>query len=381
MADTFIQLPPDSTGKRARSFTATIGGVEVHEQAFVVCDDAANIVGSLAGAPFGTERGLTTRPVQTAREVTGSGAALDALVIPSTDVSGYRWVSVQIAGTFNAGVRFEQSNDNVNWYAVRLGYPSAVDPPFWFAGSPQIVSGPLSARYFRARIESYTSGTVTATAQFFQQNGQTLSSFTYPHARVRATEASLSDFQLTELNMNTKGRLMVSNVAVPQNRDTMSVTTAAEITLATTTGVKEIVTIWHPSTVAKDFHIFEIRAAVRTATTAGSAVSELQFMSAEAATPGGTLLAPQSTYNRTVASEAVVRQVPAAPTVVGNIVQRRQFTQNAVTYEVPIWQASTLDEVIRLRGGQAEGLRITVNVLSALTGAPILHLWARWLEF
>lgn len=109
----------------------------------------------------------TGLPIQSGwKEVTGSAAANNTDLV-STDVSGYRWVSVQLSGTFSATVSWQCSNDNTNWANCFLRQPGdATTSPLNFGNTPGVYSGAVNARYFRARVTSYTSGTVTSTAEF-----------------------------------------------------------------------------------------------------------------------------------------------------------------------------------------------------------------------
>ncbi len=63
MAESFIQLPPDSTGKKTRTFSQVVGANTVEHQALVMCDSAGNIMESAATTPTGTERALAVRQV------------------------------------------------------------------------------------------------------------------------------------------------------------------------------------------------------------------------------------------------------------------------------------------------------------------------------
>lgn len=160
-----------------------------------------------------------------------------------------------------------------------------------------------------------------------------------------------------------------------------------EITLATTTGVKEIATIFKNATPDVDIHISEILLTVRTATTAGGSNVEVQFISAENGTPGGTSVVANimglhdRSATSTLGSNGNVRSaVTGAPTTAGQVFIRRGLIQNALAYEVPVFKATSLQECIRLRPLFADGLRITANTASALTGAPIITGYIRWIE-
>lgn len=95
--------------------------------------------------------------------LTGSGSALNALVIPSTDVSSYDQISVQLLGTFVATVTWEASNDNTNWSAVLSQVlNNAATTPATTANAVGLYKIPIAFRFFRVRISAFTSGTVSA---------------------------------------------------------------------------------------------------------------------------------------------------------------------------------------------------------------------------
>jgi hypothetical protein len=92
------------------------------------------------------------------------GSALNAIVIPSTEVKG-RWVSVQVLGTFSATLRFETSNNNKDRILCVLTRHDATAVSTTGSISTTATAtgmwhGPAGGRYFRA----YTSGTVDAVA-------------------------------------------------------------------------------------------------------------------------------------------------------------------------------------------------------------------------
>lgn len=111
----------------------------------------------------------TTRPSDDFLEVTGSLAATGN-VIAATDVSLYGVVSLQLTGTFNATTQFEGSNDNSTWASVQLQQlvaGASASTAASSTGTPNTIwYGFVPTRYFRARISTYTSGTVVATAEF-----------------------------------------------------------------------------------------------------------------------------------------------------------------------------------------------------------------------
>lgn len=102
-------------------------------------------------------------------EVTGTGNALGQFPIAATDVSNYRWVSVWLNGGTLTCI-FEGSNDNSNWTTVALLSTGATTSQAAINSanpSNAIFHGPINFKYFRVRVSAYTSGTVSAIAEFF----------------------------------------------------------------------------------------------------------------------------------------------------------------------------------------------------------------------
>src|SRR4051794_9606968 len=87
-------------------------------------DKDSGVVQSILDAGAGQHAALVAGAF---KELSGlSAGALNADLVPSTDVSGYKWVSLQIAGTFVAGLAFQGSNDGINWVPVTLFANSSV---------------------------------------------------------------------------------------------------------------------------------------------------------------------------------------------------------------------------------------------------------------
>lgn len=164
-----------------------------------------------------------------------------------------------------------------------------------------------------------------------------------------------------------------------------------EITSATTVGVKENLTLWHPAATAKNVYIVEIGANIRVVQSVGTFAWELQYISAENGTPGGTTITAQPLNLGDAASGLTTRQVPTgAPTVSGQIFQRASFPLPAAATPYTggpegfiIFRAEDRDnftDAIQFRSGQAEGLRISQDVLAAITTAPVFTLYVKYVE-
>lgn len=100
-------------------------------------------------------------------EQTGlTAGALNANLVPPTDVSIYRSFSLQVGGTFVGTLTFQGSNDNVNFFntsVVTTDTTSSPAPETTTVSGAVLASGPIMFRYLRVRMTSYTSGTATGT--------------------------------------------------------------------------------------------------------------------------------------------------------------------------------------------------------------------------
>lgn len=91
--------------------------------------------------------------------------AVNTDVIASLDVSDYKWISLQIAGTFVGTIAFEGSNDNGTFYQTVVQNPAALlDPYITTLTGPGLIKIPILFKYLRVRVTEYVSGTVTGTA-------------------------------------------------------------------------------------------------------------------------------------------------------------------------------------------------------------------------
>ncbi len=99
--------------------------------------------------------------LQDAAVANGYGNVLTLLTV---DEDPMRHVSVQVDGITDASVYFEVSNDGVGWY------DQALHPSDDLAASHKntivdgIFVGEVYARFFRAQISAYVSGTITVLA-------------------------------------------------------------------------------------------------------------------------------------------------------------------------------------------------------------------------
>lgn len=150
----------------------------------------------------------------------------------------------------------------------------------------------------------------------------------------------------------------------------------------------QAVTLWHPSASAKDVFIIELGVNYRSVQTAGTSAWNLQFTSTDGA--GGQVHTAQGLDRGDAQSSIIARFTPtSAPSVVGFPIQNALFPLPAaaspmVTFDsYNLFRAKDLDsysDAIKLRASTPEGLMIGHSILAALTTAPVVNIYARWIE-
>jgi hypothetical protein len=103
-------------------------------------------------------------------QITGlSAGALNADLVPSTNVSGYKWLSLYIGPDVYSGLlSYHVSFDETNWIGCLLYDLTYLDGgnSTYTTSAQNIIGGmPIVAPYFRVRMTTYTSGNATAILQ------------------------------------------------------------------------------------------------------------------------------------------------------------------------------------------------------------------------
>lgn len=145
-----VELPTDGTG-------------------VVGLNAGTNVIGHVI-----TDTGSTTAVTGSVSEQAGlSAGSLNADLVPSTDVGTYKWLGLQVLGTFSGTLSFQGSNDGTNFFTVGLN-SAAVGASGGAAGNIFSAStttggffGPVNFRYFRVRMTSYVSGTATGVLELY----------------------------------------------------------------------------------------------------------------------------------------------------------------------------------------------------------------------
>jgi hypothetical protein len=91
-----------------------------------------------------------------------STIAANGNLIPSTDVTGYQSIAVQLIGDWEATVTFQMSNDATNWVNTQgYGFNTNVGAIDTTTANDMYIF-PAIGRYFRAVVSNYSYGTVTS---------------------------------------------------------------------------------------------------------------------------------------------------------------------------------------------------------------------------
>lgn len=100
MSESYIQLPPDSTGKRARTIRRMVGGVEVHDRVVAIAEPQGNIIDPRDSSLF-NKYTYAVNVLQSA-----AGASKNHLLVynPSTSTTSYAVVRIVISPTLTAAV-------------------------------------------------------------------------------------------------------------------------------------------------------------------------------------------------------------------------------------------------------------------------------------
>jgi hypothetical protein len=130
----------------------------------------ASIIGTV-NQGTGAAAGTSWRTAGDFTEIVGTPAAANnALLIASTDVSSYKWLSFHTGSTAYVGtLNFECSNDNINWTGCELFQSTSLSNATTNVSNNNnnIWHGPAAFRFFRIRMSPYTSGTANGILELY----------------------------------------------------------------------------------------------------------------------------------------------------------------------------------------------------------------------
>jgi hypothetical protein len=95
-------------------------------------------------------------------------------IFASTDVSNYKYISLQLTGTWVGIVKFQGSNNNGTFEDIVVQNTGVVLSPYVLEmTSNGGVKIPVLFKYLRIRVTAYTSGSVTGTAYGYEEDANT----------------------------------------------------------------------------------------------------------------------------------------------------------------------------------------------------------------
>ena len=99
---------------------------------------------------------------------------IDNDVIDSFDASAYKFISLQLTGTWIGSVSFQGSNDNGTFDDIVSQDVGVIYTPYISSISNNgMIKIPVMFKYLRVRVTSYTSGTVEGTAFGYKEDSNT----------------------------------------------------------------------------------------------------------------------------------------------------------------------------------------------------------------
>nr|HET6902700.1 hypothetical protein [Ktedonobacteraceae bacterium] len=138
-------------------------------------NDGSELIGGLNPSNVVTAfRTNALGDLRTGRDVTHitglTANALNALLLPSMDVSAYSFFSFHSGAGFSATYQFQGSNDNVDFVpftCFRLDNMSSNNANVQSSGTTQLWGAPLPFRYLQIQVVTYASGNVNGTLELF----------------------------------------------------------------------------------------------------------------------------------------------------------------------------------------------------------------------
>jgi len=207
-------------------------------------------------------------PVAQADGLAVSGTATSAAVLFTTSMVNYESITVQVtsAGT-NCIIIYETSDDNTNWAAaVGLNVGSSGTPSATNTTTAIMLQFSRKGLYFRARVHTYGSGTVTvvgtlskapATNTFpaiysthSEANGVATGTFGIAAEARTSSKTSVANAQFVRPIATLDGRLITRQNSIPENEwvyaaasgGITNTTTAVTLVAAQASGVRNYLT-------------------------------------------------------------------------------------------------------------------------------------------
>lgn len=98
-----------------------------------------------------------------------SAGSLNADLVPSTDVSAYKWFSLQVTGTWSGTLTFQGSNDNTNFVSLYVYQINNITNFTFSYTANGLYAAAITCRYLRVRMTIYASGTANGVLELYTQ--------------------------------------------------------------------------------------------------------------------------------------------------------------------------------------------------------------------
>jgi hypothetical protein len=316
-----------------------------------------------------------------------TAGSLNSDLVPSTEVSAYKWFSLHVTGTWSGTLQVQGSNDNVNFTAAVL---VSVAPGGSFNAAITangIYTGPIQFRYMRVHMTAYTSGTANGVLELYTlppaftptlyalqdgtwtvQPGNTANSTPWlvdasdrwarqvgqvDLARVLGAALSASNPNIVEPNIQTWIRSGASFNGTSGSASVGGAINAVEFSL------------FNPAASGKNIYVYSLKVmanlsgvyAIATLITVDPALTAATIANLKA---GGAASVASVTYSNTAQTQS------------GTVLDRIVIPGNNAVQDF-----FDNDAGILLPSGTANGVAVFIN----LTGAANWTVTARWIEF
>lgn len=137
------------------------------------------------------------------------------------DMTGYESLSLQVTSAGSATITYEVSNDNVNWLGTTAFASTLGAGMVSTSTTALILQFSRKAKYFRARVTTYSSGTVTVIANLTKVPFQSMITITGSGGTTIGVQGGLAHDAAIASSMPIRvgGRARTSNVAAVANDD------------------------------------------------------------------------------------------------------------------------------------------------------------------
>lgn len=166
-------------------------------------------------------------------EFTGSATAGTATIIASQDISNYRWLSLQLGGTFTGTVNLQFSNDNSNFFnGVGIISTNNVNNLNATMATNGIYNFPIQGRFAKVVTGAWTSGTVQG---WLEANTQPSALPTMGIVAAQSGNWTIGTVTAMQSGTITSGSIVVTAGTVIQTTGTLNTGTINSATINTGT--------------------------------------------------------------------------------------------------------------------------------------------------